>query len=149
MNGEVNVVVGARSAIFAPLSNIGIIIIDECQSATYKQESTPKYNGIDVAIERCKYHNAKCVLGSATPLLEQYARGVKGIYKLIELKSRISKILPEIKLVDMNLEVKKRNFIISSELDKEIRKCLINKEQIILLLNRRGYSTFISCSNCG
>lgn len=149
MNGEVSVVVGARSAVFAPLSNIGIIIIDECQSATYKQESTPKYNGIEVAIERCKYHNAKCVLGSATPLLEQYARGVKGIYKLIELKTRISKNLPNIKLIDMNNEVKKRNFIISSELDKEIRKSLINKEQIILLLNRRGYSTFISCSNCG
>ena len=149
MNGEVSVVVGARSAVFAPLFNIGIIIIDECQSATYKQESTPKYNGIEIAIERCKYHNAKCILGSATPLLEQYARGVKGIYKLIELKTRISKNLPIIKLVDMNEEVKKRNFIISSELDKEIRRCLLNKEQVILLLNRRGYSTFISCSNCG
>ncbi len=149
MNGEVSVVVGARSAVFAPLFNIGIIIIDECQSATYKQESTPKYNGIEIAIERCKYHKAKCILGSATPLLEQYARGVKGIYKLIELKTRISKNLPIIKLVDMNEEVKKRNFIISSELDKEIRKCLINNEQVILLLNRRGYSTFISCSNCG
>ena len=149
MNGEVGVVVGARSAVFAPLFNIGIIIIDECQSATYKQESTPKYNGIEIAIERCKYHNAKCILGSATPLLEQYARGVKGIYKLIELKTRISKNLPIIKLVDMNEEVKKRNFIISSELDKEIRRCLLNKEQVILLLNRRGYSTFISCSNCG
>lgn len=149
MNGEVSVVVGARSAIFAPLSNIGLIIIDECQSATYKQESTPKYNGIEIAIERCKYHNAKCILGSATPLLEQYARAVKGIYKLVELKSRISQNLPQIKLIDMNNEVKKRNFIISGELDKEIRKCLINKEQIILLLNRRGYSTFISCSNCG
>ncbi len=149
MNGEVSVVVGARSAIFAPLSNIGIIIIDECQSATYKQESTPKYNGIEVAIERCKYYDAKCVLGSATPLLEQYARGVKGIYKLIELKERISQNLPSIKLIDMNDEVKKRNFIISSELDKEIRKSLMNSEQVILLLNRRGYSTFISCSNCG
>lgn len=149
MNGEVSVVVGARSAVFAPLSNIGIIIIDECQSATYKQESTPKYNGIEIAIERCKYHKAKCILGSATPLLEQYARGVKGIYKLIELKTRISKNSLIIKLVDMNEEVKKRNFIISSELDKEIRKSLINNEQVILLLNRRGYSTFISCSNCG
>ena len=149
MNGEVSVVVGARSAVFAPLSSIGIIMIDECQSATYKQESTPKYNGIEVAIERCKYHNAKCILGSATPLLEQYARGVKGVYKLVELKQRISQNLPNIKLVDMNNEVKKRNFIISSELDKEIRKCLLKNEQIILLLNRRGYSTFISCSNCG
>ncbi len=149
MNGEVSVVVGARSAVFAPLSNIGVIIIDECQSATYKQESTPKYNGIEVAVERCKYHNAKCILGSATPLLEQYARGIRGVYKLVELKQRISQNLPNIKLIDMNNEVKKRNFIISSDLDKEIRRCLLKKEQIILLLNRRGYSTFISCSNCG
>lgn len=149
MNNEVSVVVGARSAIFAPLSNIGVIIVDECQSATYKQESTPKYNGIDMAIERSRLHNAKCILGSATPLLEQYARAVKGIYKLVELKSRVSKNMPVIKLVDMNDEVKKRNFIISSELDKEIRKCLMSNEQVILLLNRRGYSTFISCSNCG
>ena len=149
MNNEVSVVVGARSAIFAPLSNIGIIIVDECQSATYKQESTPKYNGVDMAIKRSELYNAKCVLGSATPLLEQYARALKGIYKLVTLKSRISKNMPIIKLVDMNDEVKKRNFIISSVLDKEIRKSVFNNEQIILLLNRRGYSTFISCSNCG
>jgi primosomal protein N' (replication factor Y) len=149
MNGEVDFVVGARSAIFAPLKNIGIIIIDECQSTTYKQESTPKYNAIDIAFKRSEYNKSKVILGSATPLLEQYARAVKGIYKLVELKSRVSKNMPVIKLVDMNDEVKKRNFIISSELDKEIRKCLMSNEQVILLLNRRGYSTFISCSNCG
>lgn len=149
MNNEVKVVVGARSAVFAPLDNIGIIIVDECQSATYKQESTPKYNGIDVAIERAKLHNGICVLGSATPLLEQYAKGIKGIYKLIELNKRVSSNFPKIELVDMTEEVKKRNFIISSKLDFKIKETLENKEQIIILLNRRGYSTFISCSNCG
>ncbi len=149
MRGEVSVVVGARSAIFAPLDNIGIIIIDECQSPTYKQESTPKYNGIEIGIERAKMHNAVCLMGSATPSLEQYARAKKGVYHLLELNNRISLKLPKIKLVDMEEEVKKRNFIISSELKSEISECLRRHEQVILLLNRRGYSTFISCSACG
>ncbi len=149
MNGEVDAVIGARSAVFAPLSNIGYIIVDECGSATYHQERTPKYSGIDVAIERSNIHNVKCVLGSATPLLEQYARALKGIYKLVELDKRVSSNLPKVKLVDMSNEVKKRNFIISDELNREIIDTLSRKEQVILLLNRRGYSTFISCSNCG
>lgn len=149
MSGEVSVVVGARSAVFAPLDNIGIIIVDECQSSTYKQENTPKYNGIDVAIERSRMYNGICVLGSATPLLEQYAKAYKGVYKLIELTKRVSSNLPKIELIDMTVEAKKRNFIISSKLDYKIKEALFKKEQVILLLNRRGYSTFISCSNCG
>ncbi len=147
--GEVSIVVGARSAIFAPLNNIGLIIIDECQSATYKQENTPKYNAIDIAFERGKYHNAKVVLGSATPSLEQYARGKKGVFHLINLRNRISGSFPKIELVDMNIEAKKHNYIISEKLDIEINKSLSKNEQIILLLNRRGFSTFLSCTNCG
>lgn len=149
MNGNIRVVVGARSAVFAPLDNIGIIIVDECQSATYKQESTPKYNGIDIAVERSVMHGGICLLGSATPSLEQYAKAVKGLYKLVELKERVSSNLPKIELVDMSQEVKKRNFILSSKLDKKIKETLEKNEQVIILLNRRGYSTFISCSNCG
>lgn len=149
MNGEVNVVVGARSAIFTPLKNIGIIIIDECQSSTYKQENTPKYNAIDIAFERGKNNNAKIILGSATPSLEQYARGKKGVFHLIRLDKRISGKLPEIEIVNMESEAKKHNYIISSKLDLEINKALSKNEQVILLLNRRGYSTFLSCSNCG
>ncbi len=149
MNGEVSLVVGARSAIFAPLKNIGLIIIDECQSSTYKQESTPKYNAIDIAFKRSEYNNAKVVLGSATPLLEQYARAKKGVYHLIKLDSRISGRFPSFEIVDMNNESKKHNYIISDKLDLEINKSLSRGEQVILLLNRRGYSTFLSCTNCG
>lgn len=149
MNGEVSLVVGARSAVFAPLKNIGLIIIDECQSQTYKQDNTPKYNAIDIAFKRGEYNNAKVIMGSATPSLEQYARGKKGVFHLISLSSRISGRLPSFEIVDMDKEAKKHNYIISDKLDKEIKGALERKEQVILLLNRRGYSTFLSCTNCG
>ena len=149
MNGEVSLVVGARSAVFAPLKNVGLIIIDECQSQTYKQDNTPKYNAIDIAFKRGEYNNAKVIMGSATPSLEQYARGKKGVFHLISLSSRISGRLPSFEIVDMDKEAKKHNYIISDKLDKEIKGALERKEQVILLLNRRGYSTFLSCTNCG
>ena len=149
MKGEVSIVVGARSAIFAPLNNIGLIIIDECQSQTYKQENTPKYNAIDIAYKRGEYNKAKVILGSATPSLEQYARGKKGVLHLIKLGSRISGHFPSIEIVDMEREAKKHNYIISEKLDLEIKNSLSRNEQVILLLNRRGYSTFLSCTNCG
>lgn len=146
---EASVVVGARSAIFAPLENIGAIIVDECGSASFKQDSSPKYNAIDVALIRGKTHSAFVVMGSATPLLEQYARGQKGVFKLITLNSRVSDRLPKINIVDMNEEVKRRNFIISNELKVKLTSVLNKKEQAIILLNRRGYSTFMSCASCG
>ncbi len=149
MKGEVKIVVGARSAIFAPLNNLGLIIIDECQSSTYKQENTPKYNAIDIAYKRGEYNNAKVILGSATPSLEQYARGKKGVLHLINLNKRISGKFPNIEIVDMEIEAKKHNYIISEKLDNEINETLSRNEQVILLLNRRGYSTFLSCTNCG
>lgn len=149
VNKEVNIVVGARSAVFAPLSNIGLIIIDECSSPSFKQEVNPKYNAIDVSFERAKTHNALVLLGSATPLLEQFARGEKGVFELVKLTKRISNNLPNYILVDMNDEVKKRNFVISSVLKDKINETLKNGKQTILLLNRRGYSTFMSCSSCG
>ena len=147
--GEVKIVIGARSAIFAPLKNIGVIIVDEEHTTSYKQESTPKYNAIDIAVERAKYHNAQVVLGSATPTLESFAKVIKGIYKLIELKKRANnKALPTVTLVDMNKE-KNRNNHFSKTLIQEIQNTLDRKEQVILLLNRRGYSSFVTCSNCG
>ena len=147
--GEVDIVIGARSAVFAPLKNIGTIIIDEEHSTSYKQESNPKYNAIDVAIERSKYHNAKVILGSATPSLESYARAKKGVYKLLELKNRVNnKSLPKVEIVDMNNEKNKTSYF-SDLLIKEIQDRLDKKEQIILLLNRRGYASFVTCSNCG
>ncbi|MBR1386674.1 MAG: primosomal protein N' [Bacilli bacterium] len=146
--GLVKIVIGARSAVFAPLKNIGIIIIDEEHTPTYKQESNPKYSAIDVAIERAKINNAKLVLGSATPSLESYSRTLAKKYVLVELKERANKKpLPEIELIDMNKEKKGTYF--SKRLIEKINEKLEKKEQIILLLNRRGYASFITCSSCG
>ena len=145
---EVDIVIGARSAIFAPLENIGVIIIDEEHSTTYKQENNPKYNTIDVAIERCKNHNAKLVMGSATPSLESFSRAYAKVYNLVTLNKRANnKDLPLVEIIDMNKENKTSHF--SKDLIEGINTALSNKEQIILLLNRRGYASFITCSNCG
>ena len=150
LRGESKVVVGTRSAIFAPLKNIGIIIIDEEHSDTYKQENTPRYNAIDIASFRAKYHNSPLVLGSATPTLESRARALKGVYKHLLLTKRAGEgMLPSVSIVDMVKEIKKGNYIFSEELINSINNNLKNKEQIIILLNRRGYSTTITCSNCG
>lgn len=148
--GEAHIVVGARSAIFAPLSNIGLIVIDEEHESTYKQDSSPRYHALDIAKYRSKYHNCPIVLGSATPSLESYARAKKGVYTLLELKSRANKkALPKVEIVDMATEVKNKNYLISSILKSKINEKLSKGEQIILLLNRRGYSSFITCHDCG
>lgn len=149
-DGLVHVVVGTRSAIFAPLNNIGLIIIDEEHSTTYKQETSPRYNAIDIAKWRCNFNNAPLILGSATPSLESYARGEKDVYKLLTLDKRVGNIsLPTVKLVDMREEMKKRNMLFSDELKINIINTLNKHEQVMILLNRRGYSTFISCQSCG
>ncbi len=147
--GEVKIVIGARSAIFAPLKNIGLIVIDEEHTSSYKQDNNPKYSAIDIAIERSKYHNSLVVLGSATPSLESYAKAIKGIYTLVTLPNRVNnKTLPLVKIIDMNKEKNKGNYF-SVELINQMKERLEKHEQIILLLNRRGYSSFITCSNCG
>ena len=149
--GEVDIVIGARSAIFAPLPNLGIIIIDEEHSDSYKQsDPSPRYSAKDVAIVRAKYHNCSVVFGSATPSLEVMARAQKGVYKLLSLPNRVNgKSLPNVTIVDMNNEIKKTKGHFSPLLIEEIQNCLDRHEQIILLLNRRGYSPFVSCRNCG
>ena len=150
LNGDVHVVVGTRSAIFVPFENIGVIILDEEQSQNYKQDNNPRYHARDIALERAKYHNCPLILGSATPSLESMARSKKGVYKLLELKERIGKsVLPEVTVIDMQEEYKKRNMIISDYLDEKIKDRISKNEQIILMLNRRGYSTIINCKNCG
>ena len=147
--GEVDIVIGARSAIFAPLKNIGAIIIDEEHSTTYKQENNPKYNAIDVALIRAKTHDAVVVLGSATPSLESFSKALKGIYKLEKLEHRANgQVMPNIEIVDMNKEKNKMSNFSKLLHDKIIEK-LSNNEQIILFLNRRGYASFVMCSNCG
>ena len=150
LRGEVHVVVGTRSAVFVPLKNLGIIIIDEEDSSSYKQDNNPRYHARDIAIYRGKYNNIPVVLGSATPTLESKARADKGVYKLLRLSSRVGNAkLPLIHVVDMEPEMKKRNMIFSEFLQNKIKEKLAKGEQIILLLNRRGFSTYITCSNCG
>ncbi len=145
---EVKIVIGARSAIFAPLKNIGVIIIDEEHTTSYKQESTPKYSAIDIAKERCQYHRCPLILGSATPTLESYARAKKGVYELLEMKERINqKPLPKVTIIDLNETNGFQTF--SNPLLQKIRERLEKKEQVILLLNRRGYASFVSCRHCG
>lgn len=149
IRGEVKIVIGARSAIFAPLTNVGLIIIDEEHSETYKQENTPKYHTIDMALYRAKYHNCPLVLGSATPSIESYTRSKVGTYSLCEMKKRYNDSLPDVTLVDMKKEISKGNRIISSVLKSKMEECLKKDEQVIILLNRRGYTTVTTCKNCG
>jgi primosomal protein N' (replication factor Y) len=133
-----------------PLENIGIIIIDEEHSDSYKQENNPRYHALDMAKFRSKYHNCPLVLGSATPTLESFARAKKDVYKLLKLQNRIGNSkLPNIEIVDMSLEMKKRNLIFSQILLDKIKSRLEKQEQVIILLNRRGFSTIVSCRNCG
>lgn len=146
---EVSIVIGARSAIFAPFTNLGLIIIDEEHTSTYKQENNPKYSTIDIALNRGKRYNIPVILGSATPQIESYTRGKEGTYKLLEIKKRVNNNLPKVELIDMKEEIKKGNKIISDNLYNSIKECLEKQEQVILLLNRRGYSTVITCHSCG
>lgn len=148
---EARVVVGARSSIFAPIKNLGLIIIDEEHENTYKQDETPRYHARDIAIWRAKYHNCPVVLGSATPSLESRARAFKGVYTLIELKHRANqKPLPQIEVVDMREEISKGNRTsFSISLLQKIRDRIQKGEQVVLLLNRRGFSSFVMCRDCG
>ena len=146
---EVNIVIGARSAVFAPLTNVGIIIIDEEHSNTYKQENNPRYNAIDIGLYRAKFYNCPIVLGSATPSIESYTRAKTNIYELLEMKNRVNNNLPKVTLVDMKEEIRKKNNIFSQLLKDKINEKLNNNEQVIILLNRRGYTTITTCNNCG
>ncbi len=148
---EVKVVVGARSAIFAPFTNLGIIIIDEEHTDSYKQSVIPTYHAKDVAIMRAKYYNIPLVLGSATPSVESYYKALNNEYTLLEINNRANKTsLPKVFIEDMRYEFKGGNrSIFSKRLDELITDRLNKKEQVMLLLNRRGHSTFVMCRNCG
>lgn len=147
--GEVKIVIGARSAIFAPLENIGIIVIDEEHSTSYKQENMPRYDAIEVAKKRGEYHNCPVILGSATPTLESFSRTLKNVYTLLKLEKRVNNhSLPEVAIIDM-MKAKKKTKFFSEELYEKINNTLQKGEQVILFLNKRGYATTISCKNCG
>lgn len=150
-NGEVQIVVGARSAIFAPFENLAFIIIDEEHEASYKSSMNPKYNAIELAEKRCEIEGATLVLGSATPSIESYYKAKLGEYKLLELPSRVNnKAMPEIQVIDMKKELDNGNkSIFSVSLYNAIKENLESKKQTILFINRRGFSTFISCRKCG
>ena len=150
--GDAQVVVGARSAIFAPLKNLGVMIIDEEHEATYKQDSNPRYHAREVAILRAQYNQAVLVLGSATPSLESRARAGKGVYQHLRLTKRANPLatIPEVQVIDF------RDYIGQNEtsnftppLLEAIQDRLIKKEQVVLMLNRRGYSSFVMCRECG
>jgi len=149
--GEVKVVVGARSAVFAPFQNIGLIILDEEHEGTYKQDDSPRYHARDIAIWRSEYHKCPVILGSATPSLESYARAKKGNYTLLTLENRPKhQALPEVSVVDMREELKSGNrSMFSIDLAEAIKLRLDKSEQIVLFLNRRGHSSFVLCRDCG
>ncbi len=147
---EVSIVIGARSASFAPLKNIGIFILDEEHSESYKQENNPRYHALDVILKRSEIHHAPVVLGSATPSLSTMARAHKKVFEYTYLSKRAKdSVLPEVYLVDMAEENKKSHPIISRLLENKITEKIEKKEQVMILLNRRGYSTTLTCSNCG
>ncbi len=146
---NVDVVIGTRSAIFSPLKNIGIIVIDEEQSTSYKQDCNPRYHARDVAIWRGKWHKCPIVLGSATPSLESFARAGNGVYKLVTMLKRAgSAKLPVVTIVDMKKEAKRGNFILSEKLVQNMKDVIARGKQVMLLLNRRGYSSAFICRDC-
>ena len=149
--GEAKIAIGARSAIFAPLENLGVIILDEEHDTSYSSETAPRYNTFDVAHMRAKSNGCKLVLGSATPSVESYKRAQEGEFSLIRLEKRINRRpLPEILIADMRREVRRgNNSAFSSALKDEIEKCLTAEKQAILFLNRRGYSQTVICKECG
>lgn len=151
-NGDARVVVGTRSAVFAPLERLGLIIVDEEQENSYKQEETPRYHGRDVAIVRAKMENAVALLGSATPSLETYHHAVTGKYELLTLASRVeNRSLANVEVVDLREEFQQTHQAgsISSALHAGIQECLTNGTQALVLINRRGYSWSVLCRSCG
>ena len=149
--GEAKIAIGARSAVFAPVENVGVIIIDEEHDGSYSSESSPRYNTADIALLRAKYNGCKLILGSATPSVETYLKAKNGEYNLVKLPGRINaRPLPDVTIVDMRREVRRGNpSPFSSVLKDKLEKCLSEGNQAILFLNRRGYSQTVICRDCG
>ena len=149
--GDVQVVVGARSAVFAPLSSLGLIVIDEEHETSYQSDKTPRYHAIEVAQKRCEQQQAILLLGSATPSLETWYRAKQGELHILTLAERVNgQPLPAVEIVDMREELERGNrSMFSTALYQQMRSCYFQQKQMILFLNRRGYSTFVSCRGCG
>lgn len=151
-SGESHIVVGTRSAVFAPVPDLALIVVDEEHDHSYKQDEAPRYHARDVAVMRAKMCNAAVVLGSATPSLETYYNAIRGKYRLLELPERIEKRpLPEVEILDMREEFQRtrKDEPLSRKLVEEIGERLERREQVMVLLNRRGYSSFVLCRECG
>lgn len=150
-NGEVDIVIGPRSALFMPFCNVGLIVLDEEHEGSYKSDSMPQYHAREVAIERAKRSNASVILGSATPSISSYYHAIQGNYILWKLTQRVEeRPMPEVEVVDLREELKHGNRSrFSYALQVEIKECLQKKEQVILFMNRRGYASFVSCRSCG
>lgn len=150
-NGQAKIAVGARSSIFAPLNNIGLIILDEEHEATYKQSDNPRYHAREVAKWRATYHHAPVILGSATPSLESRARAQNGVYQLLEMPERSNqKPLPPVEIIDMREEFKHKNYYqFSRQLRDQMQATMDRGEQVALMLNRRGFANFMQCRDCG
>lgn len=149
--GQANILIGVRSAVFAPFARLGLVIMDEEHESSYKQEERPNYHARNVAVERCRHARAVLILGSATPDIETYQKALQGEYIHLRMTKRANgSELPRVEIVDMRLELKQRNF---SVLSRALKQALVNTaadgEQAIVLLNRRGYSTFVMCRDCG
>jgi primosomal protein N' (replication factor Y) len=148
--GRARIVIGARSAIFAPVARVGLIVVDEEHEHSYKQEETPRYHGRDLAVLRAQFEGCPCLLGSATPSLESYMNAVSGKYELLRLTTRVDdQQLPLIRIVDMRSDPKRKGSVFSERLITALEERLRRKEQSILFLNRRGFSTSLVCEQCG
>ena len=150
-NGDIDIMIGPRSALFAPFSNLGLIIIDEEHEASYKSEPIPRYHARETAIERARMNQASVVLGSATPSLDSYYQAQNGVFELLELNQRVQeKPLPSCEVIDLREELKNGNrSILSERLQELMEERLVKKQQIMLFLNRRGVAGFMSCRACG
>lgn len=150
-DGRASIMIGPRSAVFAPFKNVGAIIIDEEHESSYRSELTPKYSACEVAEKRCAYFGGKLILGSATPSMESMKKAVEGQYVLLKMEKRAGNgRLPITEVVDMRTELENGNrSVFSLKLQEEVKKAIQNKKQVMLFLNRRGYSTFVSCRKCG
>lgn len=147
-DGRARIVVGTRSAVFLPFSKLGLIVMDEEHDTSYKQDKQPSYHCRDIAIYRAKKHQCKLILGSATPSLDSYARALKGVYDLVEMTDRVNRTLPKVDVVSMKDELAQGNTVLSSVLLQKMEERFKAHEKVILLLNRRGYSTLLRCRDC-
>lgn len=148
-SGEARIVVGTRSAVFLPFQDLGLIVMDEEHDGSYKQDVQPCYHARDIAIQRGIYHHCKVILGSATPSLDSYARALRNVYHLIEMKERINETLPNIQIVEMKKAIQNgESFILSNALKDKMQRQLQQGKQVILLLNRRGFHTQLRCKSC-